>query len=63
MKEKAKETGNAEAGKDEKAVGSVRVIFKNSYIGTLGSFHAGQKYTLTGEQFKVLRNDCTATVE
>ena len=36
----------------------VEIIFKNSYIGKLGCFYSGEKYTIPIELYSILKLDC-----
>jgi hypothetical protein len=38
-----------------------KVIFTNTYIGDLGMFYKGQIYELSGELYKLFKNDCKET--
>jgi len=46
----------AEAGaKPEK---TVKVKFRNAYVGSLGHYSAGQEYDLTKAQYDLFKDDC-----
>jgi len=37
---------------------TVKVKFKNAYMGDLGNFQAGKVYELPAKAYAVLKNDC-----
>ena len=59
----AKEAGPAigpqggESGGGDPA-GTVKARFRNTYIGTLGNYYAGNVYFLSAEAYGILRADC-----
>jgi len=44
--------------KTEEAKASLKVRFKNAYMGDLGNFQAGRVYDLPAKAYAVLKNDC-----
>jgi len=54
-------SAGAETGakaKSEKADKTVKVKFRNAYIGRLGHYSAGKEYDLTKELYELFKADC-----